>query len=227
VLAVLIVGCSVAYLWYEKDRAANLPPPPTANGGLDAVRGVQATDHIIGNPNAEIVYVVYSDLECPFCQQFHSTMHALMDLYGKDGHVAWVFRHLPLVQLHPQAPLYALASECVTDTAGNDGFWKFADEVYATITPETKLNDNDLAALAVQAGASEGRFRTCLTNQTDIARVEQDFNEGMDAGASETPFIVILSPHQRLTLSGAQPFEDFAAMTQAMLNVLGVGETKN
>src|SRR3989338_11101801 len=74
-------------------------------------RPVDLNDHLLGNPNAPIIMVEYSDLECPFCKFFHKTMQSLMDVYGKDGKIAWVYRHFPL-DIHPKAPKEAEATEC-------------------------------------------------------------------------------------------------------------------
>ena len=102
-------------------------------GKTGPVRKVDEKDHIRGNPNAPIVIVEYSDLECPFCKSFHETMNKVMANYGNDGKVAWVYRQFPLEQLHPNAPTLAQASECVAELGGNDAFWKFSDKIFNEI----------------------------------------------------------------------------------------------
>ena len=93
------------------------------------IRAVTADDHILGDINtAKLVIVEYSDLECPFCKAFHSTMHQVMD--ENKGEIAWVYRHFPLTQIHPKAMQAALASECAWDQGGNEAFWKYADKVF-------------------------------------------------------------------------------------------------
>lgn len=95
------------------------------------VRAVDENDHIRGSADASIVIVEYSDFECTFCISFHATMKGIMDKYGADNDVAWVYRHLPLEQLHPNAKTIAQASECVSELGGTDKFWEFADLVVA------------------------------------------------------------------------------------------------
>jgi protein-disulfide isomerase len=93
------------------------------------IRAVSAEDHVIGDLNtAELVIVEYSDLECPFCQRFHDTMHQVVK--DTEGRVAWVYRHYPIPQLHPKAFQAAEASECAWEQEGNEGFWKYADKVF-------------------------------------------------------------------------------------------------
>ncbi|MFA6602909.1 MAG: thioredoxin domain-containing protein, partial [Candidatus Shapirobacteria bacterium] len=106
---------------------ANAPAAePTPN--LAAMPAVTDKDHIRGNKNAAIVLVEYSDYECPFCKNFHSTMQQVAKDYGNK--VAWVYRHYPL-PFHTNAQMEAEAAECVADVGGNDKFWQYTDLVYS------------------------------------------------------------------------------------------------
>ena len=89
---------------------------------------VLPNDHILGNPNAPIVVVEYSDSDCPYCQRFHTTMHQIKNIYGDN--VAWVYRHYPLDGLHPKARMEAEASECVAKLSNNETFWKYLDAMF-------------------------------------------------------------------------------------------------
>jgi len=92
---------------------------------------VTEADHIRGAVNAPIKIVEYSDFDCAFCARFHQTMKAIVAKYPGDE-VAWVYRHFPLEQLHPNAATVALASECVADLGGDEAFWTFADTYLAS-----------------------------------------------------------------------------------------------
>ena len=94
------------------------------------IRKVDATDHIIGSVDAEVVVVEYSDLQCPYCKAFHDSMHEVISQYSKDK-IAWVYRHFPLSQIHQYAEPAAEASECVNELGGNEKFWQFIDAVFA------------------------------------------------------------------------------------------------
>jgi protein-disulfide isomerase len=105
--------------------------PDTSDVSNDiAINPVNEDDHILGQLDAEVVLVEYSDFLCPYCSDFHDTMNQIVDTY-EDSRVAWVYRHFPIPQLHPQAPRYARASECVADLEGNEAFWSFTDHVFA------------------------------------------------------------------------------------------------
>src|SRR5688572_26470868 len=66
----------------------------TEEAAKGTINPLSEADHFRGNPNAPIVVVEYSDFDCPFCKNFHETMTQIMDEYGVDGNVAWVYRHL-------------------------------------------------------------------------------------------------------------------------------------
>ncbi len=95
------------------------------------LKPVSLDEHITGNPNAKIVVVEYSDLECPFCKMFQNTMQQII---GENPDVAWVYRHYPIPQLHPKAFHESEASECAWEQGGNDAFWKYIDHIHQ-ITP--------------------------------------------------------------------------------------------
>ena len=104
--------------------------PQAGMGYTDEISVELAEDeHIRGNADAPIKLVEYSDFECPFCGRFHSEAEALID--QSNGQVAWVYRHLPLVSLHPNARELAEVSECVAEIAGNDAFWEYTDIVFS------------------------------------------------------------------------------------------------
>ncbi len=119
---------------------------------LDQMNPVSTTDHIRGSANAKVVIVEYSDTECPFCKNFHSTMKQIMAKYEADGSVAWVYRHSPLAQLHPKAEHEAQALECAFEQGGNDKFWAYTDRIYEVTTSNNTLDVLQLPAIASFVG---------------------------------------------------------------------------
>lgn len=90
---------------------------------------VNEDDHLRGNPEANIVIVEYSDYECPFCTRFHTDMKEILADY--EGEVAWVYRHFPLIQLHPNAIMVSNAAECAAEIGDNEAFWELSDILLA------------------------------------------------------------------------------------------------
>ncbi len=121
---------------------SNSPAPTGGNTkSLENMKPVTSSDHIFGDVNAPVKVVFYSDLECPFCKSFHETMTQIMNSsYGKDGKVAWVYRHFPLKQLHSKAPKEAEAAECAAELGGNDAFWKFINKINEVTPANNKLD---------------------------------------------------------------------------------------
>jgi len=183
----------------------------------EEIRGVQSDDHILGNPNAEIVIVEYSDTECPYCKQFHSTMHQVIDKYGANGDVAWIYRHFPLTQLHPKAAKQAEALECAAELGGNDVFWTYTDRLYEITPSNNGLEMTLLPEIAEEAGLDRVEFEACLDSGKYAGKVQGDFDEVIAAGGRGTPHSIILIEGEQIPLEGAQTFEVLDGMIQAVL----------
>lgn len=172
------------------------------------VRPITKEDHIKGNPDAPIKIVEYSDFECPFCQRFHNTMNELMEKYGESGEVAWVFRQLPLEQLHPvKAQAAAVASECANELAGNDGFWKFTDRYFElTLTNNRTDIDVVIPQIATEMGLDTTKFLACTKSGKYDAHIKADMANATETGGRGTPWSVLIAPNGKtFPINGAQP----------------------
>lgn len=155
------------------------------------VAAVSDEDHIRGSKDAKVFIIEYSDLECPFCKSFHPTAQQAVDDYG--GEVAWVYRHFPLDTLHPKARTEAMAAECAAELGGNDGFWEFADKVFAVTPSNNGLNLDDLPKLASEVGLDQDKFKTCLDEEKYKDKVEAQYQSGVTAGVTGTPSNFIMN----------------------------------
>lgn len=214
-VAIVVAGALIAGAVYFSARGnsvATAPQPqvPAENtGGLEQLAPITSSDHIRGNPNAPVKIVEYSDMECPFCKRFHSTMQRVMDEYGKDEKVAWVYRHFPLDSIHSKARTEAVASECANELGGNDAFWKFTDRFFV-LTPS-----NDQTSIAVvlpqiarEISLDETKFNSCLTSKKYDTHIQNDIDNAVATGGRGTPWsIVITASGKKYPLSGAQPYE--------------------
>ncbi len=229
-LAISIMVISVSFFIANKNKKSNTKESEEKEEvvhSLDLIPNVSSDDHILGNPNAPIIFIVYSDFSCPYCKKYNKTLGLIMDLYGKDGDVAIVYRHLPFVQLHPESPMYAQASECVAHVAGNASFWKFADTLFEKADPLNPLSAGDIVALAEKSGASKKEFVACMRSDELMKRVEKDFNDAIGAGAKGSPFTVVLTENEKDSFDGAQKFRTLAIAVQSVIRSMGVKEIKN
>jgi len=103
---------------------------------------ITENDHIIGDINAPIVVVEYSDLECPYCKRFGEVMKELIEEY--DGQVAWVYRHWVV---HQGAIAKTAAAECVAKLKGEEAFWKYLDLVFDLMKTSEDATNEELNKL--------------------------------------------------------------------------------
>ena len=208
--------------------AQNGPGLPATNtpSNNKPIRPVDKNDHILGNPNAPIVFVEYSDFDCPFCKKFHDeVVKPLMDEYGSTGKVAWVYRHFPLPQLHPNAPKLAIASECVAELGGNDAFWKFSDIIFGSRGVNEQTNMAKLPDYAKQAGVDPTKFSTCLEEQRHKDVVDADYADGLAAGVQGTPHTFVLVGDQQGEINGAQPYATVKTLVDNLIKQLDGSST--
>lgn len=208
---VLIAGA--VYLSAGKNTqndAANQAAQPPQQGdvaSLDKMRAVTKEDHIRGNPNASVKIVEYSDTECPFCKRFHPTMNQIMDEYGKDGKVAWVYRHFPIDSIHPKSRKEAEASECANELGGNDKFWPYLDRIYEITPSNNNLDPAELSKIAEFAGLDVIKFNSCLASGKYASHVTDDLTNALAIGGTGTPWSIVIDKNgKKYPLSGAQSY---------------------
>lgn len=216
--AIILAGLLIAgavYLGTSKSggnvAVNDSQPQPVAQqaGNLDQMAKITGNDHIRGNPDAPVKIVEYSDFECPFCKRFHETMKQVMDEYGKDGQVAWVYRHFPLDQLHPvKARKEAVATECAAELGGNDAFWKYADRFFELTPSNNQTNiDTVLPQIAKEIGLDDAKFASCLASKKYDAHIEENVQNAVATGGNGTPWSIVVGKNgKQYPLSGAQPY---------------------
>ncbi|MEL6803469.1 MAG: thioredoxin domain-containing protein [Bacteroidota bacterium] len=181
------------------------------------INPITEDDHIRGNPNAPIMIVEYSDFDCPFCKAFHVTMNSIIEEYGPSGEVAWVYRHLPLEQLHPSAPFIAQASECVATLGGNEAFWTFSDLVFGERGTNEPTNVTRLSEFAETAGVDVTEYEACIESRETVALVDEDRENAAALGVSGTPHSFILVGDQQFPLNGARPYAEMQSYVSSLI----------
>jgi len=220
-IAIVIAGGLIAgALYYSNTKTSsktvdNFQPP--TNNSLE-MRPISSTDHILGNPNADLIIVEYSDTECPFCKTFHMTLKRVMEEYGSGGKVAWVYRHFPIDQLHSKARKEAEATECAGGLGGEEKFWEYINLLYGTTNSNDSLDPAELPKMAGQVGLDVKDFEACLASGKYAEKVEADYQDAIKAGGRGTPNSIILSKDGTKTpVEGAQPYENLKNILDALL----------
>lgn len=178
-------------------------------------------DPIIGNPDAPITIVEFSDFQCPFCARFHiQTLPILLEEYIEQGKVRLVFRDFPIQNIHPNALPASVAAECAND---QNKFREMHDALFENQNNWNKLETIDALSLFSQYASDiqldQESFDLCLNSGKHIPEIQNDLNDGRDYGVSGTPgFFVGNDQIGFVELKGAQPFESFKKVIDAQLN---------
>jgi Na+/H+ antiporter NhaA len=159
-------------------------------------------DHIRGSADAKVTLVEYGDLECPFCGQAEPVIRELL---GDFGDLRYVWRHLPLNDVHPQAQL---AAEAVEAASLQGRFWEMHDLLF---THQDRLRVPDLIAYAGELGLDVDRFSADLRRHAGAARVAEDVDSADLSGVSGTPSFFV----NGLRHHGAYDLETLTAAVKA------------
>ncbi len=140
-------------------------------------------DHVRGTLDASIVLVEYGDFECPYCFRARDVLDDLAGTFGSD--IAFVFRHLPLIDVHEQAMDAAVAAEAAAEQGM---FWEMHDLLFAN---QDALERDDLIRHAGSLGLDVARFERDLDDRGLLLRVEHDMETADESGAAGTPTFFI------------------------------------
>ncbi len=185
-MAIMGAGLIIAIMIFVTFHKSSPAPIQNVNSATSNInlKPVSSSDHILGSADAPIIIVEFSDLECPFCKEFESTMNSLMDTYGKDGKLAWVYRHFPL-NIHPKySEKESEASECASELGG------------ALITAES----ND----ALAAGAGGTPYNVMVLKNALNATAESNIRNYVSSNALSQN-VTISSDKKEIVLNGAIP----------------------
>jgi protein-disulfide isomerase len=159
-------------------------------------------DHIRGAIDAPVTVVEYGDFECPYCGQAEPVVRELIRGFTD---VRYVWRHLPLNDVHPHAQLAAEAAEAAADQSA---FWEMHDLL---LDNQNALQTDDLVAYAEQLGVDVERFTDSLREHSGAARVAEDIDSADLSGVSGTPTFFINSRRQH----GAYDIASLSAAVRA------------
>lgn len=190
----------------------------TATNPAGPIKAVSSADYKQGK--GKLYLVEYSDLECPYCKNFHPTMLQIMKDYA--GQVQWVYRNYPL-SFHANAGKEAEAALCVGNLGGNDKYWSFIDKIYERTTSNgTGFALTALGPLAKEVGVNQQKFQDCLDSGKMAATVAAEQADGSAGGVNGTPttFLVDSSGKVISSLPGAYDLASVKAQIDAALKTL-------
>jgi Na+/H+ antiporter NhaA len=139
-------------------------------------------DHIRGPIDAPVTVVEYGDFQCPYCGMAEPVVRELLRDFGD---VRYVWRHLPLNDVHPRAQLAAEAAEAAAD---QDAFWEMHDLL---LDNQDALRPDDLVSYAGRLGLDVDRFVDDMSEHTGASRVADDIDSADLSGVSGTPTFFI------------------------------------
>src|ERR1700721_2740246 len=131
-------------------------------------------DHVLGPADAPVTLVEYGDYQCPACGAAHPMVKVILKHLGAK--VRFVFRNMPLIEIHPNAELAAEAAEAA---AAQGKFWEMHDALYE--------HQDELGPDLVRAFAKRPRFEEDLVSRRFRDHVKRDFMGGVRSGVNGTP----------------------------------------
>jgi protein-disulfide isomerase len=232
VVGALIISGTILYTASNSSRGSDKAAVGQLNGNAageqarlpNGSRNVSVDDDpVLGDQNAPLTIIEFSDYECPFCKRsFDQVLPDLKKHYIDTGKVKLVYRDFPL-SFHANAHKEAQAAECARDQGGDTAYFKFHDQIFTQTTANgTGLALTQLPVIAKNLGLNVSQFQQCLDSGKFKDEVDKDIADGIAAGVSGTPswFIGKSSKDGFINgtlVVGAQPFPVFKTVIDSML----------
>jgi protein-disulfide isomerase len=154
---------------------------------------------IRGNKAAKYTLVEYADFQCPYCGNSYPTVEKLREKYGDD--LRFVYKHLPLSSIHPQALPAARYMEAIS-LQSEDKAWNFYDIVFKN---QSKLGESFYQETAKSIGVDLARLSADLKSEQVTAAIDADVKEAGEMGFNATPGFLL----NGIPIRGAYPIEYF------------------
>lgn len=151
-----------------------------------------------GNPDAEVVLFEFSDFQCPYCAQATTEVEAFLQEHSSE--VLFVYKHLPLTSIHPQALPAALAAWAAGQ---QDQFWAFHDALFAN---QDRLGDPLYEEIAAELGLDMDQFERDRASESAQIAIARDLALAAEFQLRSTPTFIM----NNLLIPGAVPAEFLA-----------------
>lgn len=199
------------------------PAAPQNNKPSGPVKVSIDNDPILGDKNAPVTLIEFSDYECPFCKRsFQDLLPELKKNYIETGKLKLVYRDLPL-SFHANAEKEAEAAECARSQGNDATYFKFHDQIFTkTASNGTGLALTELPVIAKDLGLNVSQFQQCLDSGKFKDEVAKDIADASAIGVSGTPSWVFGASSkdgqiEGQLIVGAQPFSVFKVQIDELL----------
>ncbi len=198
--------------YVQKQIDAQQQPDEVAAPDISAVPmdAIATDDPFMGNADAKVTIVEFSDFECPYCGRYVNDAYPqIKEKYVDTDKVKYVFRDYPL-DFHEGAYPAALAANCVLDQSDNAGYFAMHDFMFAA---QDSLNFDTFVGYVEDMGLDTGTFTECYESDKFKDEIYADMAAGQELGIRGTPGFII----NGTLISGAQPFSKFESVIEAAL----------
>ena len=207
IIGILAIILIISFASNSKTDSQNSPPTGQATGDTTRVQVSVDDDDFLGDANAPVTIIEFSDYECPFCARFYEdALQQIKEKYVDTGKVKFIYRDFPL-SFHTNAQKAAEAAEC----AGDQGkYYEMHNMLFESGV------DGGVTAFkqyATNIGLNSNEFDVCLDSGKYYDEVQNDIKDGSAAGVRGTPATFV----NGILVSGAQPFSVFEQIIEAEL----------
>src|SRR3989338_6081402 len=229
-LAILVVGAFFVFTGSNGTTGQAAQQPTQLPSQPSQVEASADDDAFLGDENAPVEIIEFSDYQCPFCRKFWTeTLPLIKSEYIDTGKVKFVYRDFPLTSIHPAAQPAAEAAECVREKGGDESYFEMHDKIFSE---QNILDGGDPITGPVRDTAQFGTTElkkwakdigydidSCLDSGKYKSEVQKDLSDGSRAGVQGTPgFIIMKSDSGKGTLlAGAYPFSAFQQVIESEL----------
>ena len=228
IVASTIISGTILYSNFVKNNVftnGNIPNQQMQNQPAGPVKISIDDDPVLGDKNAPLTLIEFSDYECPFCKRhFDQVYSEIKKDYIDTGKLKLVYRDYIAVPSHnPLATSQAMAAQCAKDQGGDSAYFKYHDEIFKRTTSNGNgMAVSELPVIAKYLGLNVATFQSCLDSNKYRDEVNKDITDGQKAGVRGTPsFFVGKSNSSGIIdgtiIVGAQPFSAFKVIIDEML----------
>ena len=218
ILGITIAALVGVFVLFQDDAAA--PGETVAN--VENPTEITAEDHVVGNEDAAVTLIEYSDYQCPACASYEPILQQVLDEYQEDE-LRFVYRDFPLTSIHPNATSAARAAEAA---GRQNAYWEMHDLLFERQDEWSSTSVGSAAAMfegyAEELGLNMDQYREDLENVTNEVNI--DIQTGQQLDVSSTPTFIL---EDEKIESNPRTFEEFKTLIDEQLQSSGQNQNQN